>query len=357
MNQNIQGDTLVIGAEPTLELSVICPFYNEGQIIEAAIIGLLARMKSHLDVSWELIVVNDGSKDDSARIAVMLAAEEPRLRVISYEFNRGRGHALRAGIHQARGRILVTTEIDLSWGEDIVERLYAAMKSNPDCDITIASPHLPEGGYKNVPAKRVFISKFGNHVIRTCMSGAATMNTGMTRAYKRESIRALPLDEDKKEFHLEVVLKAEALGYRFQEIPAILEWKEYKLKGQRVVRKSSSKIKKLMVTHSLFSLLARPTRWMWLLSALTLLGSAGFLVTAVVRFAMELVSVYMLIVSLALAILSLLFFAYGVITQQGNTIQAELWAMRRDFKLMRDEVEAESIKQADAPVEEPVQQD
>jgi len=115
-----------------------------------------------------------------------------------------------------------------------------------------------------------------------------------------------------------VVLKAEALGYRFQEIPAILEWKDYKHEGTRVKRKSSSKIKKLVVSHSLFSLLARPTRWMWLLSGLNLFGSVAFLVAGVIRFAMGLVSVYMLIVSLALAIMGVLFFAYGVITQQGD---------------------------------------
>ena len=77
------------------------------------------------------------------------------------------------------------------------------------------------------------------------MSNAATMNTGMTRAYQRDAIRSLTLDEDGKEFHLEVVLKAQALGYRFHEIPALLEWKEYKHQGRRVERKSSSKIDRL----------------------------------------------------------------------------------------------------------------
>ncbi|MCA8963189.1 MAG: glycosyltransferase family 2 protein, partial [Planctomycetes bacterium] len=175
MMQHIEGDTLSqVGEE--LEISVICPFYNEEQIIGAAIRALLQRLHERLHVSWELIVVNDGSRDGSLQVARDIARTEPKLRVLSYPHNRGRGHALRTGIHQARGRILVTTEIDLSWGEDIVERLYQAMLDNPDVDITVASPHMPGGGYKNVPAKRVWISKFGNHVIRACMSSATTMN-------------------------------------------------------------------------------------------------------------------------------------------------------------------------------------
>lgn len=86
------------------------------------------------------------------------------------------------------------------------------MSSDPGADIVVASPHLPGGGYKNVPAKRVWLSRLGNKVIRACMSDAATMNTGMTRAYRRRAILSLPLYEPGKEFHLEVILKATALG-------------------------------------------------------------------------------------------------------------------------------------------------
>ncbi|MFV2041264.1 MAG: hypothetical protein ACC644_04650, partial [Candidatus Hydrothermarchaeales archaeon] len=92
------------------------------------------------------------------------------------------------------------------------------------------------------------------------------MNTGMTRAYRRRCIRSLPLEEDGKEFHLEVVLKAQAMHYRISEIPAILEWKEYKHEGQRTQRQSSSKVNKLIVSHSLFSLFGNPVRYVWMLA-------------------------------------------------------------------------------------------
>ncbi len=112
------------------------------------------------------------------------------------------------GILAARGNVIVTTEIDLSWGETIVHDLVDAMTRWPDADIVVASPNLPGGGYKHVPAKRVWISRFGNRVIRLCMANAVTMNTGMTRAYRRDVIQSLPLTEPGKEFHLEVILKA-----------------------------------------------------------------------------------------------------------------------------------------------------
>ena len=325
----LEGDVLDVGPEATLDLSVVCPFYNEEQILGDAIRALLARLEK-LDVSWELVVVNDGSRDGSGKIAMELAAQHPNLRCISYALNRGRGHGLRTGISQARGAVIVTTEIDLSWGEDIVERLHQAMLDNPGTDIVVASPHLPGGGYKNVPSNRVFYSELGNRIIRTTMTNAVTMNTGMTRAYRRDAIRPLPLDEDGKEFHLEVILKAQALGYRIHEIPALLEWKEYKHQGQRVERKSSSKVNKLIVTHSLFSLFGNPARYVWLLGGVALGLSGVFLGAAVVRYLMDLVSVYMAIMSLALAIVGILLFAFGVIAQQNNMIQREIWRLKQD---------------------------
>jgi glycosyltransferase involved in cell wall biosynthesis len=329
MHQDIQGDVMDVGREAALDLSVVCPFYNEGQILADAIRALLARL-DRLDASWELIVVNDGSRDESAEIARKLAAEHPNLRYLGYRFNRGRGHGLRTGIAQARGAVIVTTEIDLSWGEDIVERLYAEMQAHPDTDIVVASPHLPGGGYKNVPSSRVFYSRFGNQVIRACMSNAVSMNTGMTRAYRRDAIRSLPLEEDGKEFHLEVILKAQALRYRIREIPALLEWKEYKHQGQRVARKSSSKVNKLVVSHSLFSLFANPIRYVWGLGVACVLLSGGFFAAGVIRYFMGLVSVYMLIVSLVLVTLALVLFGFGVLAQQNNMIQREIWRMKQE---------------------------
>jgi glycosyltransferase involved in cell wall biosynthesis len=317
-------------AQPTIELSVVCPFFNEEEIIEEAVIKLLERMK-YLNLTWELIVVNDGSTDVSRDIVATLCKSYPQLKLVSYLFNRGRGYALRRGIAQARGDIIVTTEIDLSWGEDIVERLYNAVQKHPEVDIVVASPHLQGGGYKNVPWKRVFFSRFGNWVIRACMTNTVTMNTGMTRAYRREVIQSIPLEEDGKEFHLEVIMKAHALKYRLCEIPSVLEWKTYKHRGKRVQRKSSSKIKRLVVSHSLFSLFANPIRYVWGLSAGTMFLSLAFLAWSVARLLLGLVSAFTLIVSLSLAIISLMFFSFGVIAQQGNMIQRELWTVRQSL--------------------------
>ena len=313
-----------------MNVSIVCPFYNESGILEQAITTLLGQL-STLEGDWELIVVNDGSTDGSEAIARRLQTSSSRLRVLSYAMNRGRGHALRTGIAAALGDIVVTTEIDLSWGDTIVHDLVAAMGQWPGVDVVVASPHLRGGGYSNVPAKRVWLSRMGNLVIRACMSNAVTMNTGMTRAYRRPLIQSLPLSEDGKEFHLEVILKATAFGARVREIPAILSWKDYKHEGKRVNRKSSSRVRRLIVSHSLFSLFAHPVRYVLTLSIITLvLGIASFII-AVIAHILHQVSAYMALLSVSLVILGIVFFLMAVVLQQGWMIQRELWAVQRSL--------------------------
>ena len=316
-----------------MDISVVSPFYNESGIIRESVQEMLRQLES-LDGEWELIVVNDGSMDNSAEIVREIAAGNKRLRLIEYLHNRGRGYALRTGINSAQGDIIVTTEIDLSWGQTIVNDLVEAMRRWPDADMVVASPHLPGGRYRNVPLKRVLYSKLGNKIIRACMSNVVTMNTGMTRAYRRAVIRSLPLSEEGKEFHLEVILKAKTLGYRIREIPAVLEWKDYKLSGNKVKRKSSSKINKLVVSHSLFSIFANPVRYVWGLSLLFLAGGGFMFVWAIVLFLRQEVAAFAALTSFSMILIAILLFVMGVVLRQGNMVQRELWILQQNQRRM-----------------------
>jgi glycosyltransferase involved in cell wall biosynthesis len=313
-------------------ISVVCPFYNEEKILETCVISMIRSLDSLAD-DWELIVVNDGSTDQSLEIARALEPQHPQLRVISYSSNRGRGYAIRTGVQAAKGDIAVTTEIDLSWGDDIVHRIVAEFRQHPDADIVVASPHLPGGGYKNVPKSRMFLSTYGNRLIRMGMSFAATMNTGMTRGYRREKFLALPLDENGKEMHLEIINKAVAFGYEIYEIPALLEWKDFSAgKDPGKKRKSSSNVNRLIRTHLLFAIGAAPFRYIYSVS-----GTLGFLSiisfgVAVFKLFTPAPSIYWLLTSFFLALFGFLFLAVGLLSQQNRAITRELWLIRGIFK-------------------------
>ena len=147
------------------KVSVVCPYYNEEAILREAVTGMLKSLSS-LKYDWELILVNDGSTDKSFEIVKEVTKDKSRAVLVTYHYNQGRGCALEKGIESATGDIIITTEIDLSWGEDIVHRILEKFESKPHIDCIVASPNLSGGGYKNVPFRRVAISKIGNFLIR-----------------------------------------------------------------------------------------------------------------------------------------------------------------------------------------------
>ena len=326
-------------------ISIVCPFYNEELILENAVRKMMEHLRT-LSEPWELVIVNDGSTDGSLEIARSLLNEHPDLKLISYPRNRGRGHALLAGMLAAQGELVFTTECDLSWGTDIIHRMHAALRENSQADIVIASPHLPGGGYKNVPLHRVLLSQYGNQVIRAGLSFGVTMNTGMTRGYRREVIHELPLWENGKEFHLEVVLKALALDKRIIEIPAVLEWKEHKQQGRTVQRKSSSKLRQIMNSHLLFSAIVAPIRYLWLAAAIFGLAGASSGVYACLRWYWQEPYANAILGFASFSALAILLFSFGVIAEQNRLLLEDIWRIQAVQKAARDS----SPTREDAPV-------
>jgi hypothetical protein len=236
----------------------------------------------------------------------------------------------------AEGELIFSTEIDLSWGADVVHRMYAALLENPHADIVIASPHLPGGGYKNVPLHRVLLSRYGNHVIRAGLSFGVTMNTGMTRGYRREVLDELPLWEHGKEFHLEVVLKALALDKRIIEVPAVLEWKEHKRQGRTVKRKSSSKLRRIMNSHLLFSAIVAPIRYLWLAAGVFGLAAVSSGVYACLRWYWHEPYANAILGFASFSALAILLFSFGVIAEQNRLLLKDLWRIQSAQKKARD---------------------
>jgi glycosyltransferase involved in cell wall biosynthesis len=299
-----------------LRLSVVCPFFNEEAIIEAATARMLSGLTAAFgDSDWELILVNDGSRDRSlAFVGEMLKSAAGSLRLLSLPRNQGRGRALKVGIDAARGDIIVTTEVDCSWGDDIVRRLYDVLEQHPEVDFVIASPHLPGGGLVNVAPKRVFLTKVGNLLIRTFFAPEITMSTGMTRAYRRHVIQPLVLLENGKEFHLEVLLKLRTLGFKAAEIPAVLTWQEHKLAREgSPKRQSSTRIAKTINSHLRFLAIAQPVRYFAWFSAVSLLTGLGFLGAAVVMLLTHGTAAYLALVGLLMLLFCLLFLGFSVL--------------------------------------------
>lgn len=309
-----------------MRVSIVSPFYNEELILAESVRRMLPILQQHFGKDWELILVDDGSTDNSLKVLKSTLGKRPprNIHILSYSPNQGRGHALKAGIDQAKGDYIVTTEIDGSWGHDIAIRLIQAIESKPGLDFVIASPHLKGGALVNVNASRRFLTIFGNYLIRLFFELNITMNTGMTRCYRREVIQPLLVHSRGKEFHLEVLLKLVTLGFRYTEIPATLAWTEER-SHKKPSRKSSTKILDTIKSHLRFVAIAQPVVLFGVFSASTFAASLFFLIWAFWRLATGQVAIYLALLSMLMSLFGVLFMGFSILFFQLRENIREMW--------------------------------
>jgi dolichyl-phosphate beta-glucosyltransferase len=128
-------------AEAPLKVSIIIPAYNE----ERRLPGTLERVRNYLAArpfEAEVIVVDDGSSDSTARIVEEFRARMPGLRLISNGTNRGKGFSVRHGMLEARGSMALFTDADLSAPIEEADKLIGALEH---VDVTLGSRALDRG--------------------------------------------------------------------------------------------------------------------------------------------------------------------------------------------------------------------
>ena len=147
-------------------ISVILPCYNEEAILQTnlnTISSYLGDLSTKYD--WEIVIIDDGSKDKTGTIADELASTNTNLRVIHHPINLNLGNALKTGFKNAKGDIIVVMDIDLSYSVEHIESMVDELVRTSS-DIVIASPYMPGGKVTEVPFTRKIMSKWVNRFMR-----------------------------------------------------------------------------------------------------------------------------------------------------------------------------------------------
>ena len=196
-------------ALPTVDLSVVLPVYDE----EESLPSLLARLFDVLETlhcSYEVLIVNDGSKDKSIDVLRKAAQERPQLRVIDFTRNYGQTAALMAGFDHARGDIVVTLDADLQNDPADIPMLVA--KINEGYDVVSGW----RADRKDAAISRNFLSRVANALISR-VSGVKLQDYGCTlKAYRRSIMKNLRLYG---EMHRLIPIYASWNGARVIEVP------------------------------------------------------------------------------------------------------------------------------------------
>jgi dolichyl-phosphate beta-glucosyltransferase len=149
------------------QYSIVIPAFNESKRIPATLRTVVAFIREH---QWpaEVIVVNDGSTDDTAGVVREFAREAPEVRLVENPGNHGKGYSVRNGMLQALGEVVMFTDSDLSAPIEEAERLFAAIAQG--ADIAIGSRWLESSRQTHrQPFYRQFFGRCFNVVTRAVM--------------------------------------------------------------------------------------------------------------------------------------------------------------------------------------------
>lgn len=199
----------LLAAAPEVELSVILPCYKAGPGLGDVLTGIRTELAA---VSHEVIVVSDGSTDETVRIAEGFAGDG--VRVLHYPHREGKGHALRVGLAEARGRYVgfidADGDIDPTGIRPFVElmRLY-------EPDVVLGSKRHPLSEVAYPPARRILSWAYHRLVRSLFRVNVRDTQTGL-KLLRREVLAAvLPrMLEKRYAFDLELLVVARRLGYR-----------------------------------------------------------------------------------------------------------------------------------------------
>lgn len=249
-----------------MQISVVLAAYNEEAVIAANLARICAALEAYRPGAWELVCVDDGSRDRTAALMEQASLSEPRIVVLRHRRNFGQGRAFRSGFARCRGAVVVTVDADLSYGPEYIARLADALEAQR-VEIALASPYCAGGTVGRVPFYRLFLSRMGNRYLSWTLPYGVATSTCAVRAYRREVLDELVLTCDGMELQLEVLRKAAWSGFRVCEVPAHLDWGEVKAAEGGLARASKMRILRTIRTYLLLGLLASPALLPALLAA------------------------------------------------------------------------------------------
>jgi dolichol-phosphate mannosyltransferase len=167
-------------AESAPTLSLVLPTYNERRNLPGAVDRVIRAFES-TGVTFEIIVVDDDSPDETWKLAESLAMSDPRIRVVRRRGERGLATAVVAGWRQARGRVLGVMDADLQYPPETLPTMLDALDRD-GVDIAICSRYAPGATVQQWSALRWVISRaarlVGRLVLRTALLGIADPGAG-----------------------------------------------------------------------------------------------------------------------------------------------------------------------------------
>ncbi len=231
-----------------MKLSVVMPVYNERATLRAAVDRVLA-----LPMDIELLCVDDGSDDGSREILAELQAAEPlkhdRLKVFLQPRNLGKGAALRRGIQAATGDFLIIQDADLEYDPNEFHTLLAPLLEG-EADVVYGSRFVGAGPHRVL----YFWHRAGNWLLTLLSNMVTNLNLSdmetCYKAFRREIIQGIPLEEDRFGFEPEITVKIAKRRLRIYEVGISYRGRTYE-EGKKIGWKDGARAIWCLLKYSL----------------------------------------------------------------------------------------------------------
>jgi glycosyltransferase involved in cell wall biosynthesis len=219
-------------------ISFIVPVFNEAKIVRDSVKTLVCYLEA-LNLPFEVIVANDGSRDETFEMAQQVAQEEVRVKVVSFEKNMGRGEVILASFRYTRGRVIGFTDVDMATDLSHLPELVCPILDS-SCEISTGSRWVPGAKVDRKLSRRI-ISFCYNKLVRFMFRSTVNDHQCGFKAFSRPAFMVL-LNEMRIRnsrswaWDTEILVRAQRHRFRIKEFP--VRWKEGKESKFRFINDS-----------------------------------------------------------------------------------------------------------------------
>ncbi len=223
-------------------VSIVIPCYNEEDGIPYLVLHVkgVKQMLAEEGYDCEFILVNDGSTDKTLKFLEIGFQDIDGVRIISYEKNKGFGGALRSGLEQVKGDLVVTIDADSNYDHFEIPEIIKCLSD--DYDVITASPWHPGGAKSNFPIHRfifsVSLSRLYSMLLGSKIPNISTYSSGF-RVYRRAVIDSVKFEANDFLATAEILIRTLKAGYRVKEYPTVVYQRKFgqsKLKTFKTIR-------------------------------------------------------------------------------------------------------------------------
>jgi dolichol-phosphate mannosyltransferase len=203
--------------ERVMKLSVVIPANDEAESIGATVEAVSTELRAER-IPYEIIVVDDASKDGTAQVVREVAEHDPDVRCVRSPRSPGFGQAVRCGLEEYTGDAVAIVMADLSDSPKDLVRYYRVLQEGFDC--AFGSRFIRGGRVSDYPKFKLALNRLVNLGIRVLFRHGYNDTTNAFKAYKREVIEQIqPLLSNHFNLTVEMPLKAIVRGHTYEVVP------------------------------------------------------------------------------------------------------------------------------------------